>query len=138
MSIEGPPSDGPQEVDIYVGQMIRAQRRLGGFSQSDLANAVGVSFQQIQKYEKASNRVSASMLVAIANALECSPIDLLPSVLVPGASSKNVVVAMTALRTGLEVAEMFVALDERDRRVLPNVARSLSGQLPIRDQDGGA
>jgi len=136
--IEGSQGEGPQEVDIYVGQMIRAQRRFLSLSQSDLAKAVGISFQQVQKYEKASNRVSASMLVAIANALDCSPIDLLPSVVASGASPKNVVVEMTALRNGLEVAEMFVALDERDRRLLLGVARLLSSQLSAWDHDGGA
>ena len=126
MSIEG-----PEDVDIHVGQMIRAQRRLIGLSQSNLADAIGVSFQQVQKYEKASNRVSASMLVAIAKALDCLPVDLLPSVSSAGAALKNVVLQMTGSRNGLEVAEIFLALDERDRRILIGVARSLGGQPPV-------
>lgn len=127
MSIEG-----PEEVDIHVGNMIRAQRRLIGLSQGNLAEAIGVSFQQVQKYEKASNRVSASMLVSIAKALGCLPVDLLPSTSPRGASPKNVVLQMTGIRNGLEVAEIFLALDERDRRVLIGVARSLNGQPPAR------
>lgn len=129
MSIEG-----PEDVDIHVGQMIRAQRRLVGLSQDNLAKAIGVSFQQVQKYEKASNRVSASMLVAIAKTLGCLPVDLLPSTSPREDSPKNVVVEMTGTRNGLEIAEIFLALDERDRRVLIGVARSLNGQPPPRGQ----
>jgi len=127
--------DEPEEVDLYVGQMIRAQRRLVGQSQSNLADAIGVSFQQVQKYEKASNRVSASMLVAIARALDCTPAALLPPISSPDAvAPKNVVMEMTGLRNGLEIAEIFLALDERDRRILISVARLLSGQPPVRAQ----
>lgn len=123
--------EGPEVVDIHVGQMIRAQRRLVGLSQGNLADAIGVSFQQVQKYEKASNRVSASMLVAIAKALDCLPAELLPSASSPGGAPKNVVMEMTGLRNGLEVAEIFLALNERDRRVLIGVARSLAGHSAV-------
>lgn len=60
---------GPQPVDIYVGKMIRARRAVLGLSQSDLGKILGVAFQQVQKYEKGGNRVSASRLVDIADAL---------------------------------------------------------------------
>jgi len=58
------------DVDIYVGRRIRARRLELGKSQSELAKAVGVNFQQIQKYESGANRVSASRLWAIARALQ--------------------------------------------------------------------
>lgn len=118
-------SDEPEQVDIHVGQMIRAQRRLVGLSQSDLADAIGVSFQQVQKYEKASNRVSASMLVAIAKALNCHPTALLPSETPISVAPTNMVMQMTGVRHGLEVAEIFLSLNERDRRVLIALARAL-------------
>ena len=63
---------GPDAVDIAVGARIRVRRRWLGWSQTQLANALGITFQQVQKYEKGANRVSASMLVKAAKALETS------------------------------------------------------------------
>src|SRR5882757_6892629 len=54
--------DGPDPVDIHVGARLRQRRTLLGMSQEKLAAAFGVSFQQIQKYERGANRVSASRL----------------------------------------------------------------------------
>ena len=61
--------DEPHPVDIQVGQRIKAARKLQKLTQTDLADGVGVSYQQIQKYENGDNRVSASMLYEIAQAL---------------------------------------------------------------------
>lgn len=63
----------PNAIDIEVGTRIRMRRNILGMSQSDLANAVGVTFQQIQKYEKGMNRVGASRLHAISAALKVPP-----------------------------------------------------------------
>ena len=60
-------------IDRHVGARIRMQRMVRGVSQTDLGNAVGVTFQQVQKYEKGSNRVSASRLQGIADALQVTP-----------------------------------------------------------------
>ena len=49
-------------VDIHVGDLVRKRRRFLGLSQTELATAVGVTFQQVQKYEKGANRISASKL----------------------------------------------------------------------------
>jgi transcriptional regulator with XRE-family HTH domain len=68
----------PNDVDRYVGLAIQRARRTKGLTQSDLADKVGVSFQQIHKYESASNRISASMLAAVAEALGVSVCDLFP------------------------------------------------------------
>ena len=57
-------------IDLHVGERIRLRRRLYGISQETLAEALGVTFQQVQKYERGANRVSASKLYAIALALE--------------------------------------------------------------------
>ncbi|NOZ33535.1 MAG: helix-turn-helix transcriptional regulator [Alphaproteobacteria bacterium] len=59
----------PDPIDINVGRRIRARRRILHLSQSSLGQAVDVSFQQIQKYEKGTNRVAASKLAQIAAAL---------------------------------------------------------------------
>lgn len=56
-------------IDIAVGARIRLLRKVRGLSQQALAEAAGVTFQQIQKYERGANRVSGSMLLYIARAL---------------------------------------------------------------------
>ncbi len=62
-------STEPNVVDIHVGQRIKLRRIMMGLSQDDLAKQCGVSFQQIQKYEVAGNRISASRLFQIGNIL---------------------------------------------------------------------
>ena len=57
-------------VDKYVGSRVRGRRMALGISQTKLANVLGVSFQQVQKYEKGSNRISASKLLATSHMLE--------------------------------------------------------------------
>jgi transcriptional regulator with XRE-family HTH domain len=60
-------------VDIHVGQKIRQRRWLLGMTQQQLAEAVGIKFQQIQKYETGMNRVSASRLWDISRVLDVQP-----------------------------------------------------------------
>ncbi len=59
----------PNPIDIHVGRRLRQKRKECGISQSTLAEIVGVSSQQIQKYEKAKDRISASRLYRIARFL---------------------------------------------------------------------
>ncbi len=58
------------EVDAHVGKRVRERRKALGMSQAKLGNALGITFQQVQKYEIGINRVSASRLWDIANILE--------------------------------------------------------------------
>jgi transcriptional regulator with XRE-family HTH domain len=60
-------------VDVTVGKRIRAARNLAGATQEQLATRLGITFQQIQKYESASNRISASRLYDLAYALSLRP-----------------------------------------------------------------
>jgi transcriptional regulator with XRE-family HTH domain len=60
---------GPHPIDIHVGKRIRMRRRRVGVSQGQLGAELGVTFQQVQKYEKGTNRVGASKLKQIADAL---------------------------------------------------------------------
>ncbi|TSE04404.1 MULTISPECIES: helix-turn-helix domain-containing protein [Aquimarina] len=59
-------------VDIYVGKRLRIKRNSLEMSQDELAKAIGVTFQQIQKYEKGKNRISSSRLYELKKALNCS------------------------------------------------------------------
>lgn len=67
----------PDQVDVLVGTRIRLLRKERGIAQDQLAKAIGVSFQQVQKYENAKNRVSISMLSRIARTLETTVGDLI-------------------------------------------------------------
>ena len=72
------------EIDKFIGAQIRIRLRIrrsaSGLTQEALAEAVGVTFQQIQKYEKGVNRVSAAALFRIAHALNIEVSSLMPSV----------------------------------------------------------
>lgn len=59
------------KVDVHVGERIRARRVMLGLTQEHIAQALRISYQQIQKYETAANRVSAGRLYEIAETLEC-------------------------------------------------------------------
>ena len=67
----------PNMLDVALGIRIRLRRKSQGMSQTALADAVGITFQQIQKYERGFNRVSFSRLVDIAHTLDCRVIDLI-------------------------------------------------------------
>ena len=63
----------PNAIDTYVGTRMRMRRLLLGMSQEKLAEQIGVTFQQVQKYEKGINRIGASRLQKIAEVLRTSP-----------------------------------------------------------------
>ena len=63
----------PDPTDRHVGRRVRMRRIMLGMSQTTLGDAIGVTFQQLQKYEKGSNRIGASRLMQIANVLKISP-----------------------------------------------------------------
>ncbi len=67
----------PHNVDIQVGKKIRNQRMISGISQSELGDRIGVTFQQIQKYEKGTNRVSISTLKLMCKVMDCHPMDII-------------------------------------------------------------
>jgi len=60
----------PNEMDVHVGQRLRVRRALLGLSQEKLAEAIGLTFQQIQKYERGTNRVSAGRLFELSKVLD--------------------------------------------------------------------
>lgn len=66
-------ADNRNPVDIYVGGRLRLKRTLAGFSQERLGDRVGLTFQQIQKYEKGANRISASRMFQFARVLDVAP-----------------------------------------------------------------
>ncbi len=76
----------PNALDVLIGARIRAARKLLGISQEVLAQQCGVTFQQVQKYEKGVNRVSFSRLVGICRAMKLPLADLVQGLDAPDAS----------------------------------------------------
>ena len=96
-------------VDVAVGARIRLLRKLRGLSQQALAEAAGVTFQQIQKYERGANRVSASMLSRIAGALDTPVAEMFGEASSSGGAIDEVA-ALLAEPGALELLRAYTAL----------------------------
>ena len=127
--------EGPDPIDVAVGARIRIRRRWLGFSQTQLANALGITFQQVQKYERGANRVSASKLYEIATTLH-APISYFFDGLddptgggAPSASGddEQTVHAFLMTSEGLDLARGFTRIPRgRVRRRLLELIRALA------------
>lgn len=118
----------PDPIDLEVGNRIRVRRKWLGVSQSDLGESVGVTFQQVQKYERAANRVSASMLVRIAAKLEMSVAELVGEA--EGASTSAEMSALLATPGAVDLLRAFGGLDKpRLRSAVLNLARALGDDV---------
>ncbi|MBP7702244.1 MAG: helix-turn-helix domain-containing protein [Phenylobacterium sp.] len=106
---------GPDPVDVGIGARMRLRRKSLGISQGVLSERVGVSFQQIQKYERGANRVSGSMLVAIANALDTS-VGWLVGEEGGLADAADEVISALALTGGVDLLEAFAAIPQASAR----------------------
>jgi len=96
-------------IDIAVGARIRLLRKVRGLSQQALAEAAGVTFQQIQKYERGANRVSASMLSRIATTLQ-APVSEMFGEVNPTAGAIDEVAALLAEPGALELLRAYSVL----------------------------
>lgn len=115
---------GPDPIDIEVGHRIRVRRKWLGVSQSTLAEHLGVSFQQVQKYERGANRVSASMLVRIAKKLETSVGELVGESAEPVADAS--LFEKLAVPGAVQLLEAFASVQQPSlRTAILNLTRSL-------------
>jgi transcriptional regulator with XRE-family HTH domain len=119
-------------VDVHVGQRIRLRRRLLKVSQDALAESLGITYQQVQKYERATNRVSASKLLAVARALGV-PVGYFYEGLedrggdLPPLEDLSLAQRMLTEKGGLELAQAYLRIrNENVRRGLVNLADSLT------------
>jgi transcriptional regulator with XRE-family HTH domain len=107
----------PNFADIQIGESIRAHRLVQGMSQSDLARQLGVSFQQVQKYEKGTNRIGAGRLPQIAEIFDI-PISALFKGYAAPVPGKGMRAAPVRLITDSTVLKMLTAYaDIRDRAI---------------------
>ncbi|TDL75980.1 XRE family transcriptional regulator [Palleronia sediminis] len=124
----------PHPVDIHVGKRVRHRRRLTGTTQQQLAERVGIRFQQIQKYETGTNRISASRLWDIAEALGvpiafffegAGPDDRIETAADPYSD-----------REATDLLRAYYAIPEAQRRRLFDLARALSDDRAAIDRVG--
>lgn len=113
------------DVDRWVGRAISERRQIQGLSQSQLAKALGLSFQQIQKYESGANRLSAGRLFELSHLLQCPIQAFFPSnsaeLSCPPASSINTSVE------GRILAEHFPRIQDRAvRRSVAHIVEVLA------------
>ena len=116
---------GATPVDAHIGQRIRTRRNLLGLSQTELADAAGITFQQIQKYEKGVNRVGASRLQQFSEALGVPPsyfFEGLPMVgkkhpaPQEGELSEHTIVSFLGTREGAALVRAFMAIKQKPIR----------------------
>ena len=120
----------PHPVDVHVGKRIRHRRWLVGMTQPQLAERVGIKFQQIQKYETGANRVSASRLWDIADALDVD-ISFFFEGLETESSERDdapegVPADLLGDKEALDLVRSYYAIPENQRRRLFDLARVLS------------
>ena len=121
------------DIDVHLGKRLRRRRRLLGLTQQQLAGTVGVRFQQIQKYECGANRISASRLWQLSEALEV-PVGYFYDGL-SDADRRELATEnngeggeMFARKETLDQIRAYYQLGERPRRRLLDLAKSLNGE----------
>lgn len=116
-------------VDVHVGKRIRHRRWMVGITQQQLAESVGIKFQQIQKYETGTNRVSASRLWDIAETLAV-PVSFffegLQDTLPENSADQELPADILADKEALELVRSYYSIPETQRRRLFELARVLS------------
>lgn len=134
----------PNPIDIHVGSRVRFRRMLLGMSQEKLGEKLGLTFQQIQKYEKGINRIGASRLFDLAQVLgvsvqffyeEAPSADGAAQLLPAGFGEKpseGSIVEFLRSRDGLELNKAFVRIsDAKARRAIVDLVRSLANDDTI-------
>lgn len=122
------------EIDIHLGRRLRRRRRLLGLTQQELAQACGVRFQQIQKYECAANRMSAARLWQLAEVLEV-PVSYFYEGLtrdqresLDRGDSTSSTETMASKETQ-DLINAYYQLGERPRRRLLDLAKAMNGEI---------
>jgi transcriptional regulator with XRE-family HTH domain len=136
----------PNPIDQHVGSRVRMRRVLVGMSQEKLGEALGLTFQQVQKYEKGTNRIGASRLQQIARALNVQPsffFDGAPSPqteAMPGMAEESnsaYVIDFLSTTEGLQLNKAFSRIkDARMRKRIVDLIIAIAGQDETCDASG--
>lgn len=131
-----PKIDTPSPVDVHVGSRVRLRRTLLGMSQEKLGNAIGLTFQQVQKYERGANRIGASRLFDLSQVLDVPVSFFFEEMPSPGTERSPTVAAGTpdsydpdpmAKRETLELVRAYYRIpDAQLRRRLFDLAKALA------------
>ncbi|NRB05402.1 MAG: helix-turn-helix transcriptional regulator [Rhodobacteraceae bacterium] len=119
----------PHHVDVHVGKRIRQRRWLIGMTQQKLADLVGIKFQQIQKYETGANRVSASRLWDIGQAMSVPVSFFFEGLSVDDMAPEGDATVPNDLlgdKEAMELVRSYYSIPEAQRRRLFDLARVLS------------
>lgn len=123
----------PESVDVVLGRRIRDRRVQRGMAQSELAGLVGITYQQLQKYERGANRISASRLYAIAQCLDLSIAGLFDAI-DPAEHAPQDVIPND--RSALELNRLYASItDPTIRRGILKMLREVAKD-PIDDRPG--
>jgi transcriptional regulator with XRE-family HTH domain len=131
------PERGPNPVDRHVGLRIRMRRKELGISQERLADSIGLTFQQVQKYERAANRVSASKLWEMSRALSTNIgyfyDGLGDGVEIPGSNlPRETLQDFLMTPEGMELATIFPKIAKgRVRRKILDLVRAVAGEADL-------
>ena len=109
----GEPTKSPNPTDTHVGSRVRMRRLMLGMSQDHVASGLGVTFQQLQKYENGRNRISASRMQQIANILQVPPwffFDGSPNQTKKDGGMRADISAFIATRDGVALIKAFTQL----------------------------
>ena len=129
-------------MDVHVGSRVRLRRMLLGMSQEKLGEHLGLTFQQVQKYEKGVNRIGASRLFDLARVLgvpiqffyDEAPSGVRAAAAAPGFAEQpgeSYVVEFLGSREGLELNKAFARItDPKVRRSIVDMVRALAGDEP--------
>ena len=136
--IEVPEKTGkqPNPTDVFVGSRIRMRRKMLGLSQEKLGEKLGITFQQIQKYEKGTNRVGASRLQAMSDALEVPVSYFFPDASPEahlGMKEEGATLMMDFMSTseGLDLSRAFTRIKSaKVRRKVVELVRALGDDPP--------
>lgn len=109
-------------IDVHVGARVRALRIQQHLTQSQLAKRLGISFQQMQKYETGANRISASKLYGIAKVLDCAPSYFFEG-LELDADERHIALDLEAARLAADIANIE---SPSARKMLRDLAATLS------------
>jgi transcriptional regulator with XRE-family HTH domain len=117
------------ENDKVIGERIRTQRLLEGMTQSELGNKLGVSFQQIQKYEKGANRVSSTRIGELAKALGVHVMQLLGGAEPEYVAESTPFSHFVSSKNGIELIEALMKIkNAKIRRSIVSLAESLTAR----------
>lgn len=117
-------AEAARQVDLYLGRRLRALRVERGLTQQALGRAMGLSYQQMQKYETAANRISAGRLHRLADVLGVPVTELLPD----GIIAKQPALAHGGRERGvIRIAELARGLTPAQRTLVASVIAALTG-----------